>query len=65
MSESCRLWRERNAGEEGLGERLLGEAMREEKRRSKGRKEGVGLPNPGLEASDGRTLLPGEEIPDP
>lgn len=65
MSESCLLWRERKAGEEGLGERLLGEAIREEKRRSKGRKEGVGLPRPGREASDGRTLLPGEDIPDP
>lgn len=63
--ESFRPWRARNAGEDGRGERLLGEAMREEKRRSKGRKEGVGLPRRGLEANDGRRLLPGEERTDP
>lgn len=65
VTEPCRLWLERKAGEDGLGERLLGEAMREEKRRSKGRKEGVGLPRRGLEASEGRTLLPGDERTEP
>lgn len=63
--ESCRPCRDSNAGEDGLGDRLLGVSMREEKRRSKGRKEGVGLPSRGRVAKDGRMLLPGEEINDP
>ena len=39
--------------------------MRDWNRLSKGRKEGVGLSRPGLEATDGRMLLPGEERTEP
>jgi hypothetical protein len=40
--------------------------MRDWNRRSKGRKEGVGLSRPGREASEGRILLPpGEESTEP
>lgn len=39
--------------------------MRDEKRRSKGRKEGLGLPMRGREANEGRMLLPGEERMEP
>lgn len=63
--DALRLWPERKAGEAGFGERLLGVEMREEKRRSKGRKEGVGLPRRGREASDGRMLLLGEDMIEP
>lgn len=65
VNEAFRLCDVRKAGEDGLGDRLLGEAIREEKRRSKGRKEGVGLPRRGLEANEGRTLLPGDERTEP
>ena len=41
------------------------EAIRDWKRRSKGRKEGVGEPKPGLEAVEGRKLLLGEETTEP
>lgn len=37
------------------------EDNRDWKRRSKGLKDGVGLLRPGREATEGRTLLPGEE----
>lgn len=39
--------------------------MRDWKRRSKGRKEGVGLANPGRDATDGGILLPGDDKIDP
>lgn len=53
----------RKAGEEGRG--LLARddgVMRDLKRRSNGRKDGVGLFKPGR---NGRTLLPGDERNDP
>jgi hypothetical protein len=55
----------RNAGEDGRGELSGDGAIRDWNRRSNGRKEGIGLPRPGLEATDGNTLLPGEERTDP
>ena len=42
-----------------------GEYIRDWNLRSKGLKEGVGLPRPGRLASDGSTLLPGEDMPEP
>lgn len=39
--------------------------MRDWKRRSKGRKDGVGLLRPGRDATEGNTLLPGEDRPEP
>lgn len=43
----------------------LADEMRDWKRRSKGRNEGVGLLRPGREATEGRTLLLGDEITEP
>lgn len=71
LRETLREWPPRKAGD---GERgllappapcRLGDAMREEKRRSKGRRDGVGLLRYAREATEGRTLLPGEEIREP
>lgn len=39
--------------------------MRDENRRSKGRKDGVGLLSPGRDATDGRMLLPTDDLTDP
>jgi len=55
-----------NAGEDGrellgLGLRYKEEDSRDWNRRSKGRKEGVGESRPGREATEGSTLLLGEE----
>ena len=63
--EACREWPLRKAGEDARG--MLREELerRDWKRLSKGRKEGVGLSRPGLEATDGRMLLPGEERTEP
>lgn len=44
---------------------MLNDAIRDWKRRSKGRKDGVGLLMPGREANDGNTLLPGEDMREP
>ena len=44
---------------------MLKDAIRDWKRRSNGRKDGVGLPKPGREANDGKTLLLGEDRCDP
>lgn len=65
--EALRECEPRNAGEEGRGESVPGEPVeiRDLKRRSKGRNEGVGLWRPGREATDGRTLLPGEDMKEP
>lgn len=53
-------------GEEARGTERLEDERRDWKRLSKGRKEGVGLSSPGLEATEGRTLLPpGEESTEP
>lgn len=64
LIEAFRLCDPRKAGEEGRDVEE-GDAIRDLKRRSKGRKEGVGLPIPGREVTDGRILLPGEDIKDP
>jgi hypothetical protein len=61
-------WREwpRRKGDEARGI-VSGELERRDwNRLSKGRKEGVGLSRPGLDATDGRTLLPpGEDRREP
>ena len=44
---------------------LADEEMRDWNRRSNGLNEGEGLLKPGREATDGRILLPGEEIKEP
>lgn len=44
---------------------MPGEEMRDWNRRSKGRNEGVGLLKPGREATEGSTLLPGEDMKEP
>lgn len=63
LRDAWRLWEERKAGDEGRGLFVREEDdMRDLKRRSKGRKDGVGLPMPGRE---GRTLLPGDDRKDP
>ena len=64
VAETCLLWPKRK-GDDGRGDRGLGEAIRDWKRKSNGRKEGVGLPSTGRSAADGRTLLPGEDIIEP
>lgn len=62
MYETWRECRSPPLGEGNRGEFSGdGEAIREEKRRSKGRNEGVGLLKPGLDALDGRILLLGDE----
>lgn len=65
LRDVVRLWPPRNAGEEGRGESMEGEAMRDWNRLSNGLNDGVGLPRPGLEAIEGRTLLPGELSTEP
>ena len=65
LRDTLRLWLERNAGEEGRGERGLGDDIRDWNLRSNGLNEGVGLPRPGREANEGRTLLPGEDNTEP
>lgn len=42
-----------------------GEDMRDWNLRSNGRKDGVGLPMPGLDAREGSTLLLGDETTEP
>jgi hypothetical protein len=65
LMDTLRLWRK--AGDEGRGlcKADDGDDIRDLKRRSNGRKDGVGLPMPGLEAVEGRMLLPGDEIIEP
>lgn len=66
LRDADRLWPERKAGEEDRGLFMkLAEEMRDWKRLSNGRKEGVGLLRPGREATDGSTLLLGEDITEP
>jgi hypothetical protein len=43
----------------------VGLERRDWNRRSKGRNDGDGLESPGLEARDGKILLPGEDMTDP
>jgi hypothetical protein len=63
--DAVRLCAVRYAGEEGRGESIEGEDIRDWNRRSKGLKEGVGLLRPGLEATEGSILLPGEDTREP
>jgi hypothetical protein len=64
--DALRLWPERKAGEDALRFGMLDdEEMRDWNLRSKGRKDGAGLLRPGREATEGRTLLPGDEITEP
>lgn len=51
----------RKAGDKGRGDREDGEDMRDWNRRSKGRKEGVGLLSPGRDAREGGMLLPSDD----
>jgi hypothetical protein len=55
----------RNAGEAALGDSGDGDDIRDENRRSNGLNEGVGLLRPGREATEGSTLLLGEERIEP
>jgi hypothetical protein len=65
-TETFRVWLLRKAGEEARGGVKVEDERRDWKRLSKGRKEGVGLSRPGLEATEGRILLPpGEERTEP
>lgn len=65
LTDTLRLWPPRKAGEDGRGDRGEGEYMRDWNLRSKGRKDGVGLLRPGRLASEGSTLLPGDETAEP
>jgi hypothetical protein len=65
LRDTLRLCPVRNAGDSDRGERGLGDAIRDWKRRSKGLNEGVGLFNPGREATEGSTLLLGDETTEP
>lgn len=62
-----RLWLCMKAGDEVRDtlEPGLAADMRDWKRRSKGRREGIGELRPEREAMDGRTLLPGDEKLEP
>ena len=66
VMEAFRLCEPKNAGDEGRELCEPGEEdIRDLKRRSKGRKDGFGLPAPGREAIEGRALLPGEDKKEP
>jgi hypothetical protein len=66
VREALRVWPLRKAGEEARGGVKVEEERRDWKRLSKGRKDGVGLSRPGLEATEGKMLLPpGEESTEP
>ena len=65
LREAWRLCGLRKAGDWARGLNVPEEEIRDLKRRSKGRKEGVGLPRPGREATDGNTLLPREDTTEP
>lgn len=66
LRDALRLCDPRNAGDADRRLCTLGEEdIRDLKRRSNGRKDGVGLPSPGREATDGRILLPGEDMNEP
>jgi hypothetical protein len=66
LKETFREWLLRKAGEEARGGVRVELERRDWKRLSNGRNDGVGLSRPGLEATDGNTLLPpGEDRADP
>lgn len=65
VKETFRLCAPKNAGDDGRGDKLEDEGILDWKRRSKGRKEGVGLFKPGRDATDGRRLLPGDDSTEP
>ena len=62
LKDTLRLCPERKAGDDGRGDITLGEDIRDWNLRSKGLKEGFGLLRPGLEATEGRTLLPVDDM---
>lgn len=62
--DAFRLWDPRKAGDAERGLSVPVD-IRDLKRRSKGRKEGFGLSRPGREATEGRILLPGEDMKEP
>ncbi|MBE3050195.1 hypothetical protein IMZ48_48400 [Candidatus Bathyarchaeota archaeon] len=69
LSDALRLWpwlcmKAGDEGREPVEPGLKGD-MRDWKRRSKGRREGIGELRPEREAIEGRTLLPGDEKEDP
>ena len=64
--EAAREWFRRKAGEEPRGGVRFELERRDWNRLSNGRKDGVGLPRPGREATEGSTPLPpGEESTEP
>lgn len=66
LIEVCREWPLGKAGEEARDRVYVELERRDWKRRSKGRKEGLGLSRPGLDATEGSKLLPaGEDIKEP
>jgi hypothetical protein len=66
VREGLRVFGLRKAGEEARGGVRVEDDRRDWKRLSKGRKDGVGLSRPGLEATEGSILLPpGEERKEP
>lgn len=66
LSDAFREWPLRKAGEDARGIFKVELERRDWNRLSKGRKEGVGLSRPGLEATEGSILLPpGEERTEP
>lgn len=66
VSDTFRECDLRNPGEEERGAERLELEIRDWNRLSKGRKDGVGLSRPGLEASEGLILLPpGEDNTEP
>lgn len=60
LIEACREETLRK-GEEARGREYVALERRDWKRLSNGRKEGVGLSRPGLDATDGNILLPPRE----
>lgn len=65
LTDALRLCVLTRAGEDGRRLDMLGVEMRDWNRRSNGRNDGVGLLRPGRDATDGRTLLLGEEMTEP
>lgn len=66
LREKVRSRLVRYAGDKERGEAIRGAPeSRDWKRLSKGRNEGVGLPIPGRDATEGKMLLPGEDNMDP
>lgn len=65
LIEALRLWLCRKAGEAGREPMEPKDDRRDWNRRSKGRKDGVGLLRPGREAAVRKTLLLGDDTTEP